>query len=285
MEMLLQALKTMPVYQSLLASVQSDTATAIVGIGQINRSHLIAGLHADCNRPIVLICSDDSAAKQLQEELKAFTGFSSPVLPSRELTLYDSAAVSRSWEQKRLRQLYALKQGQTPIQILPWESLSQRTIPSSVLLNTVFSLAVGETYQIDDLVQKLTNYGYSRCSVVEGVGQFAVRGGILDVYSPAADQPVRMEFFDDELDAIGLFDTDTQRRTENIDTVTVLPVGETQPALHPEGIQGLCNDISYIIAKQKRKKVPNTYLISVLEKDLEKFENNIQNPAADRYLS
>ena len=285
MELLLSALNAMPVYQSLLASVNNNTPAAVVGIGQINRSHLIAGLHKDCNRPIVIICNDDASAKRIQEELKAFTGILSPVLPSRELTLYDSSAVSRGWEQKRLRQLYALKLGRTPIQILPWEALSQRTIPSSVLLRTVFSLTIGAAYQIDELIQKLTNFGYSRCSVVEGVGQFAVRGGILDIYSPDADHPVRIEFFGDELDTMGFFDPETQRRIENIDTVTILPVGETQPALHPEGIQGLCDDINYLISKQKRKKVPNTQLISVLEKDLEKFQNNIQNPASDRYLS
>ena len=285
MELLLSVLNTMPVYQSLLASVNNNTPAAIVGIGQINRSHLIAGLHKDCNRPIIIICNDDASGKRIQEELKAFTGFTSPILPGRELTLYDSSAVSRGWEQKRLRQLYALKQGQTPIQILPWEALSQRTIPSSVLLDTVFSLTVGASYQIDDLIQKLTDFGYSRCSVVEGVGQFAVRGGILDIYSPDADHPVRIEFFGDELDTMGFFDPETQRRIENINTVTILPVGETQPALHPEGIQGLCNDIKYLINKQKRKKTPNTQLISVLEKDLEKYENNIQNPASDRYLS
>ena len=153
------------------------------------------------------------------------------------------------------------------------------------LRNSIFSLSIGESHQIDVLIQKLTNLGYSRCSVVEGIGQFAVRGGILDVFSPAEDHPVRVEFFGDELDAMGFFDPETQRRIQNIDTVSILPVGETQPALHPEGLQGLCNDISHLIGKQKRKKVPNTQLISILEKDLEKFENGIQNPAADRYLS
>jgi transcription-repair coupling factor (superfamily II helicase) len=80
--------------------------------------------------------------------------------------------------------------------------------------------------------------------MVEGPGQYAIRGGILDIYSPAADQPVRMEFFGDELDTMGYFDPATQRRTENISSFTVLPVGETQPRLHPDGFDGLCRDIS-----------------------------------------
>jgi transcription-repair coupling factor (superfamily II helicase) len=65
--------------------------------------------------------------------------------------------------------------------------------------------------------------GYSRCDQVEGQGQFAVRGGLLDVFSPSLDKPVRCEFFGDEIDELFLFDKMTQRRTERLDQVTVVP--------------------------------------------------------------
>ena len=120
--------------------------------------------------------------------------------------------------------------------------------------------------------------------MVEGPGQFAVRGGILDIYSPAADRPVRIEFFGDELDTMGCFDPVTQRRTENIDTFTVLPVGETQPRLHEGGLGGLCQDIAKLIASQRRRKILNDDLIKTLEKDLTKYENDLNNPASDRYM-
>ena len=285
MKMLLSALKTIPEYGLLLESVKSGECAAVTGIGQINRSHLIAALCKDTVRPVVVVCQDDMAAKRLQEELNAFLGISAPVLPSRELTLYDTAVVSRGWEQKRLRQLYDLTMGKTPLQILSWEALSQRTMPKSVLLNAVFSLQVGEEYSIDTLMEKLTDAGYTRCSMVEGAGQFALRGGILDIYSPAADQPVRAEFFGDELDTMGYFDPDTQRRTENVDSVVILPIGETQPKLHQQGIAGLCEDIQSLIARQKRRKNLNEPLIRTLEKDLEKYQNDVQNPASDRYMA
>ena len=282
---LLSILKTIPEYNLLLKSLAGNQSAAVTGIGQINRSHLIAGLYKDCNAPMVVICQDDMAAKRLQEELKAFLGLTFPTLPSRELTMYDTAVVSRGWEQKRLRQLYDLAVGKTNLQIMSWEAMSQRTMPKNTLMNAAFTLEVGTEYEINRLIAQLTGSGYSRCGMVEGPGQFAVRGGILDVYSPASDLPIRAEFFGDELDTMGYFDPTTQRRTENVEKVVILPVGETQPRLHKEGLSGLCNDLKQLIARQKRRKNLNEALIKTLEKDLEKYENGVQNPASDRYMA
>ena len=285
MEQLLSLLKTIPEYTALLDSVHRGKAAAVTGIGQINRSHMIAGLSRDTDRPLVILCQDDMAARRLQEELKGFLGITAPILPGRELTFYDAAVVSRAWEQKRLRQLYDLASGHTQLQIVTWESLSLRTMPKEVLLNAAFTLEVGLEYPLEDLIRRLTAAGYSRCGMVEGPGQFAVRGGIVDIYSPAADRPIRAEFFGDELDTMGYFEAETQRRSENIESVVVLPVGETQPGLHPGGMAGLCRDISTLIARQKRRKNINEALVSTLSKDLEKFENGLNNPASDRYMA
>ena len=285
MEKLLSVLKTMPEYNGLLQCIANGKSAAVTGIGQINRSHMIAGLRLHTSQPIIILTQDDIAAKRLQEELKAFTATEYPVLPSRELTLYDSAVVSRAWEQKRLRQLYDLHTGRTSLQILSWESMSQRTMPPQVLSSAAFYLEVGKNYTLDDLIGRLTGAGYSRCAMVEGPGQFAIRGGILDLYSPAADAPIRAEFFGDELDTMGYFDPDTQRRTQNVDSIAVLPVGETQPRLHPQGLEGLCADLKNLIARQRRRKNPNEELIKTLEKDLDKYENGISNAASDRYMA
>ena len=285
MDQLLSVLNTMPEYRNLLQAAKDRTPAAVTGIGQINRSHMIAALRQDTAAPMVIICQDEIAARRLQEELNSFLGSTFPILPSRELTLYDTGVVSRAWEQKRLRQLYDLKMGLTQTQILTWESLSQRTIPPHTLLQAAFCLESGLEYDMDDLTRRLTAAGYSRCGMVEGPGQFALRGGILDIYSPAADRPVRAEFFGDELDTMGYFDTSTQRRTENVERAVILPVGETQPMLHPDGIAGLCNDLRSIITRQKRRKNVNEELIKTLEKDLDKYENGLQNPASDRYMA
>ena len=285
MDKILKILKSMPEYQSAIDTVISGKNAAITGIGQINRSHIISGMYTDINSPLVVICQDDHAATRLKEELKGFLGIECPVLPTRELTLYDSAGVSREWEQKRLRQLYELARGNTKLQIMSWDALSLRTIPPYTLDKAIFSLEVGKEYQIETLLEKLSSAGYSRCGMVEGPGQFAVRGGIVDIYSPAADFPVRAEFFGDELDTMGYFNPETQRRTENIEHIKILPVGEVQPRLHPYELNGLCDDIKKLIDKQRRRKTPNESLIKTLEKDLEKYQNGVQNPASDRYIA
>ncbi len=285
MEQLLAMLKTIPEYKALTDALSQGQSAAVTGIGQINRSHLIAGLHRDCKTPMVILCQDDIAARRLQLELKDFLGLTAPILPSRDLTLYDAAVVSRSWEQKRLRQLYALSTGKTPIQIFTWESLSQRTMPRTVLQNAAFSLEVGQEYAPEELIRKLNDAGYSRCGMVEGPGQYAIRGGIMDIYSPAEALPIRAEFFGDELDTMGYFDPGTQRRSENAEKALILPVAETQPSLHPKGLAGLCKDLTNLIARQNRRKNRNEALIATLTKDLEKYENGLSNPASDRYMA
>ena len=285
MSILLSALRGLPEYGRLLAAVERGGAAALSGAGQIARSHLIAALSRDTGRPLVVVCQDDAAASRLQAELAAFLHQTAPVLPTRDLTLYDAAVASRGWEQKRLRQLYDLAGGVTRLQIASLEALCLRTMPRDVLYAATLSLRPGASYDLDDLLHRLEAAGYTRSSLVEGVGQYALRGGILDVFSPAYDQPLRVEFFGDELDAMGFFDPLTQRRTENAVEAILLPVAETQPRLHPQGLQGLCGDLSALIARQKRRKTPNEALLKTLEHDRELLENGVSFPAADRYLN
>ena len=285
MDKLLSFLNNLSDYATVTASLKKGKSVAVTGLGQINRSHFVAGVRHDLEKPMLLVCQDDAAAKRLQEELHAFLGSSIPVLPSRELTLYDTAVVSRSWEQKRLRLLYDFARGDCPVLIAGWDALCQRTMPRDTLLQAAFTLRVGQEYDTQNLLNRLSGSGYTRCAMVEGPGQFSVRGGIIDIFSPAADRPFRAEFFGDELDTMGYFDPSSQRRTDNIVEQVILPVGETQPRLHPQGLSGLCQDISGLITRQKRRKSPNEELIRTLEKDLEKYENNLSNPASDRYMA
>jgi len=285
MSILLSALRALPDYQSLLNAAAAGETAALSGAGQLARSHLIACLSQDVNRPLVVVCQDDAAAKRVQDELAAFLGDAPPLLPCRDLTLYDAASVSRGWEQRRLSQLYRLARGAVRLQITSLEALCLRTMPKDALLSSSITLRQGESYATGELTARLEAAGYARCSLVEGVGQYALRGGILDVYSPACADPLRLEFFGDELDAMGVFDPLTQRRTENVSEATLIPLAETQPRLHPGGTAGLCDDLSGLIARQKRRRRPNEALIQTLTHDRELLENGASFPAADRYLS
>lgn len=285
MDLLLDALRNLPEYETIRSTLRKNRHVGVSGAAQINRSHLIAGLARDLGAPMLVICQDDLAARRTQEELTAFLGKEYPILPGRDLTFYDTSAASRQWEQRRLRTLRAFANRETELLLTTWEALSLRTLPKSALRAAAVELERGEEYDLEALCAGLLRAGYTRCQMVEGVGQFALRGGILDVYSPAMDAPVRAEFFGDELDAMGAFDPLTQRRTDNLERAVLLPVAETLPALHPEGMEGLREDISRLLARQKRRKVKNEGLIKTLETDLEKIENQSFFGAYDRYMS
>lgn len=273
MNVLLSLLQKSTDYNQLLKAVEAKQAVAVSGLSQAPRSHVLAAAHEQSGRPLIAVCQDDMAAKRLASELGAFLGEEPPVLPSRELTLAGAIGVSRQWEQQRLRLLYALAQGRVPVLVASLDALLLRTLPRQTLFSASVTLRVGAEYSMPELIERLTRAGYSRASLVEGVGQFALRGGILDVYSPAQEKPLRAEFFGDELDTMGYFDPITQRRTENVDEAVLLPVAETEPHLHPQGISGLCEDLRAIIARQQRRKTPNQALIETLQKDCEALEN------------
>ena len=285
MNILLQALEKSPEYQQLLDAISRGSVAAVSGLSQITRSHFLAALHAKSSRPSVFLVQDELAASRLQEELESFLGVQIPILPERELTFVEASGVSRQWEQKRLKLLYDLAAGKLPLLIASFGAMALRTMPRAVLFSASILLRVGASFTPEDLIERLTQAGYSRTTLVEGVGQFALRGGILDVYSPGEAMPVRCEFFGDELDAMGFFDPTTQRRTENTEQALLLPVAESLPSLHPEGVDGLCRELQSIIARQRRRKAPHENLITTLTRDIESLQSGVSFPSADRYLA
>ena len=148
-----------------------------------------------------------------------------PLLPARDF-LFHPGAASRQWEHQRLEILARLTRGDCPVLVATVEGLLQRTLPPAVFAGHCRQLSVGQVCQLEEVADFLVQAGYTRCDQVEGTGQFALRGGILDVFSPGLDLPVRMEFWGDEIDSLGLFDPVTQRRTAQREAVTLLPAGE-----------------------------------------------------------
>ena len=284
MDLLLSALNGLPEFRKMLEACRGAQPVALTGTAQIVRSHIIAALFKELKQPVTVLCQDEMALQRTAQELQAFLpGMEISSLCSRDLTLYDAAGVSRQWEQKRLRHLYALAQGEVALQLMTVEAAALRTIPKQTLLDSVLTLRCGMQLEPQELALRLVRLGYTRCNLVEGAGQFALRGGIVDLFSPVQDTPVRVEFFGDEIDTMGTFQVDNQRRIENVEELTLLPVAECLPALHPQGVQGLCEDLEALLARQKRRRHPHQALIDTLQADLEKLRNEQTFAAADRY--
>ena len=285
MKPLLSALNDIPEYRSLLAAIDNGACpAAFSGLSAVHRAHFAAGIRQELNRPVVVVCADEGEAERMARDLAALSGEAVHTLSAREFTFHNAAVVSRQYEHRRLSTLRALAAGECPLLVCTVESILQRTIPKTLLTQAAQVLRMGERHDLGELAGTLAAAGYTRCEQVEGVGQFALRGGILDFFSPAHPKPVRVEFFGDEIDAMGLFDPDTQRRIENLGAAEILPAAEVLPQFTPGGYGGLLEGLDRLISQAKRRK-GNETLVQTLEEDRERLAASTAFPAMDRYIA
>ena len=285
MKPLLSALNDIPEYRSLLAAIDNGACpAAFSGLSAVHRAHFAAGIRQELNRPVVVVCADEGEAERMARDLAALSGEAVRTLSAREFTFHNAAVVSRQYEHRRLSTLRALAAGECPLLVCTVESILQRTIPKTLLTQAAQVLRMGERHDLGELAGTLAAAGYTRCEQVEGVGQFALRGGILDFFSPAHPKPVRVEFFGDEIDAMGLFDPDTQRRIENLGAAEILPAAEVLPQFTPGGYGGLLEGLDRLISQAKRRKGSET-LVQTLEEDRERLSAGTAFPAMDRYIA
>lgn len=285
MKPLLSALNDIPEYRSLLAAIDNGACpAAFSGLSAVHRAHFAAGIRQEMNRPVVVVCADEGEAERMARDLAALSGEEVRTLSAREFTFHNAAVVSRQYEHRRLSTLRALAAGECPLLVCTVESILQRTIPKTLLTQAAQVVRMGERHDLGELAGTLAAAGYTRCEQVEGVGQFALRGGILDFFSPAHPKPVRVEFFGDEIDAMGLFDPDTQRRIENLGAAEILPAAEVLPQFTPGGYGGLLEGLDRLISQAKRRKGSET-LVQTLEEDRERLAASTAFPAMDRYIA
>lgn len=292
MKTLTQILKNQTEFKDILLQLEAGRSpVSVAGLSTVHRAHLAAALAETMGRPLVMLCPDEQEGQRLVSDLAAFTGRSVPLLAGREFVFHNATA-SRQWEHRRLDLLRGLQRGRIPVLVATVEGMFQRTMPPKTLDSTVVSLKAGGECDLNELVHRLAAGGYTRCEQVEGPGQFALRGGILDVYSPAAEAPVRAEFWGDEVDTLAYFDLSTQRRTEQIDTAELLPAMETLPQLAPGGVLGLCGAIEQrkILVEKARKSSKKgastdySVLLATMEEDSRRLADLTAFPAADRYM-
>ena len=230
MKELLHILDRVPEFSQLLTALDSGRSpVALSGLSPVHRAHFAAGIHRKLECPVVMVCADEADCQRMAEDLWAFTGRHPLLLSAREFLFHDGAVASRQWEHRRLSAFHEMARGDTPFIVATAESLLQRTLSPEELAEHTVTVSSGGSYDLTQLADRLAALGYSRCEQVEGVGQFALRGGILDVYSPAQDHPVRMEFWDTDVDSMGLFDVSSQRRVAQLDRAVFLPVSEVLP--------------------------------------------------------
>ena len=267
--------------------LESGGLPALVsGLSTVHRANLAAALRDRSGRSLLVICPDDTAAENMAADLQAMLREPALSLGMRDFTFYPAEAASRQAEQRRLAALYALGEGAAPVMTASVSGLMQRTMPPETLRRAAFVLSDSGSYAIEDVEDALLRCGYARTVQVEGPGQFARRGGILDFYSPADREPVRVEFWGDEIDSMGYFDVADQRRTETIHSCTILPAAETLPSLSAGGMETLAREIESAAERfaKKRGSENAATVAATLRGDAERLRGGVVLSDADRYL-
>ncbi len=177
--------------------------------------------------PVIFIVSDDAEGRRLVSHFRA-EGRRALYYPMRDLIFHNITA-SHDSEHERLSVLSAIVSGEADIIVTTPEAALGYTIPSDLLEKRTLTLSVGDEIGRDTLAASLTEAGYTRVDMVDGIGHFSLRGDIVDVYPPSAvgnALPYRIELFGDEIDRICAFDPSTQRATDSVTELKVLPIRE-----------------------------------------------------------
>ncbi|KAA6460252.1 transcription-repair coupling factor [Acidobacteria bacterium AB60] len=185
-------------------------------------------------QPVIVLVADNKSAEALEPMLRAgceLTGAIDPArvvrLPAHDVLPFENLSPHPDVQEQRAAALYKLATGAVSILIAPVEAAALRLFQRDYYASLAVTVRRGEEVDVEVLTAHLASVGYTHMDLVEMPGQFTRRGGILDVYSPESDRPVRIEFFGDEIDTIRKFDPETQRSQSGLDEAQLLPLTET----------------------------------------------------------
>ena len=207
-------------------TIESLTAPiGAIGLNSINKLHIIHSLCKNLNKKAFVIVPDEASAIKAVEDLNSF-GSKALMYPRREFTFLDVEGISREFEHIRLGVLSKIIKGDYDIIVASIGASSQMTMPEQTLKDNSFTITAGEEIDIEKTINALINAGYTQFDQVDSTSQFSIRGGLIDIFPPGADDPVRIELWGDTIDSIAKFDIATQRRNTMVDSIDIIPSSE-----------------------------------------------------------
>ncbi len=220
-------------FTALAEAVGGGVPVCVEGVSGGGSALLIAGLLADGGTALVATYNDERA-RRLADDLRGLLGDRAEtqaegrvlVYPSIASALYDGVTPERAEVADRLTVLERLCAGDAVVVVASVQALMLQTMPRAAMTAARRELRVGDEIDRDELGMALVDLGYERVDLVDEVGQFSLRGGIVDISCPAMPNPVRIEFFGDEIEALRLFDPITQRSVKEIERAGIGPAGE-----------------------------------------------------------
>ena len=267
-------------YRALVQQLQTGQSPLLAtGLSNIHKAHYIDSLCREQGQKALVLAPNEPTALRLCEDINALRAREAAVLfPARELVFRTVEGVSREYEHARLGVLEQMLSGGAEIVIAAIDGAVQHTMPPAVFAASTMTLRPGDSHAIDELVAALVGAGYTRADQVEGVSQFAVRGGILDFYPPGSPLPCRVEFWGDEIDTISSFSVETQRRVDPLDEARITPAREALVA-NPTAFA----DTLTAVKKGLRGKY-GTLAKEHIDRDLQQLDDGLTWESADKYL-
>ncbi|KEH89847.1 transcription-repair coupling factor [Clostridium novyi A str. 4540] len=252
-------------FQNTIKSIEDGKyPIEITGLSESGRAYFINGIYEQEDKSIFIFTNSDVEAKNLYEDLSLYVP-NVYYFPNKEVVFYNVYAISGDLRWERLKVIREmLKKGKKVI-VASIETLASTYISPELYKKYTLKVSVGDVIDIEELSEKLIQGGYQRTSIVEGKGEFSIRGGIIDVYSPISSVPYRIELFGDEVDSIRSFNTESQRSIEKSKSIEIFPAKEM--ILTKENIDMGYNSIKEDLQKAKEKLVDDRELLDNLEKN------------------
>ena len=226
MQYLVDILKKEPDYAKLLSAIKNDSLPlAASGLSGVHKALITTALVKHTGKKAAIITPDEQTAIALKNDICSM-GLNALSLTSRDYNTERVAGHSKEYEHKRIDTLSRVLDGAFDVLVITIDAAIQYTLPPKVLAQNIINLSVGDSLNIPQFCEVLVTAGYQRSELCEGVGQFAVRGGIIDVFATGNDYPARIELWGEEIDSLSFFDTISQRRGDNIENLKIFPANE-----------------------------------------------------------
>lgn len=274
-------LEDYPPYRGAVKNL-NNTPMSIAGVVESAQGQLIYALANENKSSAIAIAYSDMEARALYADLELYTD-NALYFPSKEYVFYNIETTGHQNEHSRLAVLDKLISGEKCIVVTSVDAILQYTADRAELQNRIIEFETGKCFDLAELTESLVEMGYSREDIVEGAGQFAIRGGIVDIFSPNYENPLRIEFFDDETDSIRMFDSYTQRSLDKLERARVIPVVEA--ILSKEKKAEIVALLEDEIRRAKRRKGDTEEFIKTASSDIESFNERHYFPSIDKYVS
>ena len=254
-EVLLAPLRATKGFLALEEAVERSVGKPAAAFGLVEGARVAVAGALSRGRRTLIVAPSDQAAMRTAEDLTR-CGVAAAHFPARETALFRADAESRELIHRRIAVLGDLLQGKVQVVCAPIEALLLQLMPVAEFREAILTLQPGDEADLSDLTRRLAAAGYAREEAVEGRGQFAVRGGILDVYPVQAMTAYRVEFFGDEVDSVREMDVLTQRSTPTDAPLLVYPATEAcaNPAQMRRAADLLEGELSALRARAPKKR-------------------------------